>query len=98
MGMFTHVIQVPPLTDSMMLVGAYRALMDTIGIDTSALANYPNATGVTHPVESAQQILVDDFQDTFKMLQVSYMTHGGLTVSDMKFMATCCVFVFSHPD
>lgn len=98
MGVFTHVIRVPALTDTMMLVGAYRALMDTIGIECSALAAYPIASGVTHPVKAAQQILVDDFQDTYAMLMVSYMAHGSLSVTNMRFMPNCCVFTFTHPD
>lgn len=98
MGSFTHVIQVPPLTDTMMLVGAYRTLMNTIGINCDRLAAYPASSGVTHPIESAQQILANDFTDTYHMLMVSYMTHGSLTVANMTFMMNCCVFTFTHPD
>lgn len=98
MGTFTHVITVPPMTDTMMLVGAYRALMEAMGIDCTALAAFPVCQGVTHMVEQAQQILTNDWQDTFAMLQVSYMLHGGLTVTDMRFMTNCCIFTFSYPD
>ena len=98
MGSFTHVIQVPPMTDTMMLVGAYRTLMDTIGIECGVLAQYPSSSGVTHPIASAQQILADDFSDTYHMLMVSYMFHGSLSVTNMRFMMNCCVFTFTHPD
>lgn len=99
MSLFTHVITVPPMTDTMQLIGSYRAVMEILGIDCSQLFGFPvNENGITHPVESAQQILVNDFQDTYSMLQLNTIAHGGLTLSNMTFMPGCCVFTFIYED
>lgn len=95
---FTHVVQVPPNTDVPQMAGAYRSLLQAVGIrGIEMLDIFPeNPHGFTHPIETEQAKLKHDFMLTMQLLQSSVNEHGTVYLENVTFNANSAIFVLYY--
>lgn len=93
---FTHNIQLPPNTDNAELGGAYKALLEAVGVNASLIPFEVNPNGFTHPIAECNQILTRDYMATMQLLQSSVLQHGAVYLENMTFRLNTVVFVFYY--
>lgn len=91
----THVIQIPPVTSIPELLGNYKNLFNTLGVDTP---NFPfNASeGFQHPIPESQQLLLNDYMQTMQLVNGVKRDFGDISLYDARITNTTVVFVFSY--
>lgn len=95
--LFTHVVQVPPNTDVFEMVGAYRALLESMNIDTTLLNIFPiNNQGFSHPIEECKHVLTNDFMRTMQLLNASVADYGTVYLENFTNNGKSAVFVFYY--
>jgi hypothetical protein len=93
---FTHNIQIPPNTNLEELGGAYKALLEAVGVKASLIPFEANPQGFTHPIEECNKILTRDYMATMQLLQSSVLHHGAVYLENLTFHANSAVFVFFY--
>lgn len=94
-NVFTHVVTVPHLTDVPQFLGAYKNLLNTLGISNEI--PFEASQGFTHPIEESQNKLTQDFMQSMIILKHKSEASGPVICDDVRIGNTTITFVFSHP-
>lgn len=81
MKTFTHNVPVPQLTDVQQLLGMYQGLFTALGI--SHEMNFPLVEQFTHPIQSENDKLVNDFFNTMMTMKQVVLNKTNIKVSNI---------------
>lgn len=98
MKLLTHVVAVPPLTNVEEMLGAYKTLMQTIGIGDVDQMPFPPSAGFTHPIPEENQKLTNDFFNTSRVLQQLVRDKVFVHLRDTRVSMTTVTFIFGYDE
>lgn len=95
--LYTHVIQIPPLTDIPELLGNYANLFSSMNV---VVENFPFAAaeGFQHPMPDSQQVLLADFMNTLQAVQSLIHSGGSVKLKDVRVTNFSATFVFGYKE
>lgn len=98
MKLLTHVVAVPPLTDTQEMLGAYKSLMMTIGIKGAEQMPHPLSSGFTHPIPEENQKLTNEFFNTNRVLQQLVRDKVNVHLRDTRVSMTTVTFIYGYDE
>lgn len=94
---FTHTVHIPLNTDVPEMIGAYRALLESLEINTDLMSMFPiNPQGFSHPVVECQEKLKHDFMQTMQLLTASKQDHNEVFLENITVTTAAAVFILYY--
>lgn len=96
---FSHMVRVPIMTDVPQMIGAYRTLFESCGVNCSALGTYfPASVGFTHPIETENQKLLADFMQTMPLIETAMLSYGSIQLINVRTTESTVNFIFQYKE
>jgi len=96
---FAHRVRVPPLTDTVELVGVYRGLFNACRVNCDRMSDmFPIQTRFNHPIEESNTALNKEYAETMTLISSAMAAYGSVSCVDCRVATGSATFMFEYTE